>query len=380
MANLPRLRRLLLGMLGPEPELAALRGLGSDDWAALGTMAAEHRLEPLLHHLCRVEDRVDLLPKKIAGRWDSAYRASTMAALLQRAELFATVQILENAGIACVALKGPWLAWHAYPAPVLRPMRDIDLLVEKGQVEDAWSALLEAGYRSDERTNAKPFDDRKHLPCLLSPQGVTVELHSRCWETAEEAGFAMPEPIDTAILAGAATTDDDPVQYPSPAHMLTTLCVHAACSHRLDAGALVLCDVDYLLQHEPIAWDDYWKEASSGGWAASAALVLALVDRWRRPHTLTESNCPIAVPASILDAAPDLLFQPMANRSSTQFLAGLAGPGPSFVAKLSKHRPEGAFSWFADRAMRTLRDLADPARRQRARQSAALARWLENTS
>jgi len=220
MADLPRLRRLLLGLIGPVYDLEALELLEAEDWQRLAGIAEEHRLEPLLHARLLGEPVLDTtVPAEMKSRWARAHRAAGLAALAQRADLFATVKLLEDAGVASVALKGAFLAWHAYPAAALRPLRDLDLLVPAHRAIEAWKLLHERGYQAPDG-EPDPLEPAtvKDLPLLLAPQGTPVELHRRCWEVRDAAFKRMPEGQDARILAEAApAAPDDPVPYPAPA-------------------------------------------------------------------------------------------------------------------------------------------------------------------
>ncbi len=120
----PALRRHLLDLIaeapGPAPDLSPT------DWDALDALAAEHRLQPLLHSHRRADPAV---PERLRAVWKAAHREAGLIAMTQRADLLDTVALLRAEGIEPVAMKGAWLAWHAYPQPTLRPMRDLDLLV-----------------------------------------------------------------------------------------------------------------------------------------------------------------------------------------------------------------------------------------------------------
>jgi hypothetical protein len=377
--DLPRLRRLLIGLIGPDPDLDALAGLGEPEWNRLATLAAEHRLAPLLHARATDNETIGALaPGELLSRWSEAHRMSGLVALAQRADLLTTVDLLADGGIASVALKGAFLAWHAYPAAALRPLRDLDLLVPAASVSDAWHLLREAGYEApDGEPTAADFELGKHLPILVAPNGSTIELHLRCWELPQVTLRTMPVPQDERLLAEAVpAAQGDPVRYPAPDDMLAHLAIHAAGQHLLDAGPLLLADVDFLLARHPIDWPAYWKAANAGGWARHTALALALVERWRRPGLVAVTNCPLGVPQALLDAAPDLLLQPLADRSATSFLAGLRRPDATLRAKLAAPHPGGFSRWLAARLARTARDLGDVETRQRARQAARLASWL----
>ena len=379
MADLSRLRRLLLAMLRPGPADPALAGLNETQWQALDAMAAEHRLQPLLHAEWSGAARAAVVPPAILSGWAEAYRFATMAALGQKGTLIATMRLLDEAGMQPIALKGAWLAWHAYAAPALRPMRDIDVLVRCDQALAAWHLLHDAGYTAPEGAPDQAAAARdKHLPALITPSGVAVEIHSACWETADQAGHPMPQPRDAALRARAQHTDGVP--YPAAQDMLAHLMVHAVYSHWLDVGPLVLTDIDALVRKASPDWPQFWAEAKAEGWHKGAALLLALAGHWRRPGLLQECRCPEPVPQALLDAAPDLMLQTMERRAGARILARLGrdGVGAAMQAKWAEamRDPARAISLVGRRIRDLSAGLAHADARRKSADMRDLGQWL----
>lgn len=399
------MRRLLLGLIGPSPEGAALEGLSDRDWQLVDRMAAQHRLQPLLH--ARIErGNLSLAPPApVREGWRTAYRESALRALALRKEALDIHARLAAAGIAAVALKGAYAAWHLYPAPAERPMRDLDFLLPSGRALEAFELLCAQGFRQEElaaRPAAQVVATDKHLPPLLSPHGTRVELHMRLWERPESLGRVMPPDESAAMLARAAPVcDDDPLVYLAPEDMLVHFVIHGACSNRLDAGPLVLVDLDHLLAGQAIDWPAFWDRAGRGGYARGAALLLHLADRWRRPGLLRLSQCPVAVDEALLDAAPDLLLQDPAQRKQIGLLSELAGrrageaatgPFATLAGRLRGRdrgrygevadaagpaREEGLLQWLIRRLGEGAGGLMRRDVRIAARESARLGQWLE---
>lgn len=391
--TLTALRRVLLALVGtgPVPDLSVLR---ERDWLALDRLAAQHRLQPLLHHQHR---QTPGIPAAIAAGWAAAYRAQALLGLSRQAELTRTVALLRQAGLAPLALKGAWLSAHAYPQPALRPMRDIDLLLDPSTVVAAYDLLLVAGYRQLEPA-ALSLEQLlltdKHLPPLLSPGGTAVELHHRLWEPAGRLDHASPAAIDAAVRQ-AAVIEADGIAYPAPLDMLAHLIVHAVYSHRLDCGPLLLADVDYLLRARAIDWSHFWDRAAAEGWRSGARLVLALVERWRGTGAVTRTAAAGAdVPSTVLEEAADLLLQDLDSRHSAGFLAtvrrqgwrGLAdrlrGRTPSAAGPIQRELAgQGGFAaWARSRMRRTASDLFRTDPRRQGQALARLSQWLDEKS
>lgn len=383
------LRRRLLDLVGTR-RLAEFADLSADDLSALDRMAAQHRLQPLLHHQHRTHPN---LPAVLADSWSAAFRNQAMLALSQRAELERTISLLRAAGFAPLALKGAWLSQFAYPHPALRPLRDIDLLLDAETVIPAFARLDAAGYRlidPPELPLAELILTDKHLPPLLSPGGTVVELHHHLWEPDGRLDHASPRAIEAAVRV-AAVNERDGLAYPAPADMLAHLIAHAVYSHRFDCGPLLLADIDCLLRVRPIDWAEFWHRAGAEGWGGGARLVLALVERHRAGVEVDWCD-EIPVPAALLGDAADLLLQDLDQRQSAGVLASLRRRGwQGLLDRISGRRriatgqavqrdmasAGGFLSWAGSRWRRTIGDLAHHDTRQQGLALARLSSWLD---
>lgn len=385
----PALRRILLDLTGPD---APVPDLPAADWAELDRIAAQHRLQPLLHSLHRGNPA---LPAAMAEAWQAAHRFYAMQAMVQRAELAETCAILAREGIPAVALKGAWLARWAYPDPALRPMRDIDLLVPQADIIRAFDSLLAAGYcqaEPSELTLDEVVRIDKHMPPLTAPRGTMIELHHRLWERDGRLDHASPTANEAEVLA-RAVRESDGVGYPAAEDLLGHVIVHAVYSHRLDVGPLVLSDVDHLLRAAPIDWPRFWAAAQAHGWRDGARLILELVCRYRPGARIDFSADPgPPAPPELLEAAPDLLLQDLATRASAGLAAKTIKQGPAGLAERITGRrkvageavvtraatgPGGMLGWAGSRTLRSLRELARADVRRQSRQLAALSQWLD---
>lgn len=388
--NPARLRRTLLALVGTGQGVD-LAGMALPDWQQLDQRAAQHRLQPLLH--CQHRHNA-AIPETVRAGWAASHRAHAMLALGQQADLSRTYALLREAGFTPLALKGAWLSRHAYPDSALRPMRDIDLLLDPATVIDAFRHLQANGYELLDQRDQSSQDlllTDKHLPPLRSPAGTVFELHHRLWEQNGRLDHASPHGIDAAVRQGAVV-ESDGIAYPAPADMLAHLIVHAVYSHRLDCGPLLLADIDFLLRARSIDWAAFWNCAAAEGWRSGARLVLALVATWRAPGAivLTPAAGPEASAAVVEDAA-DLLLQDLKSRHSAGFLASIQRHGWQALAERMAGRTLGPSTtsgsavadansfarWAASRLQRTVFDLVRSGPRRQGQALARLSRWLD---
>lgn len=401
--RLPRLRRFLLSLIGPQPDAPLAPQLDAGDWQRVSAMAAQHRIQPFLHaRLLREELPV---PASIREQWRAAHRASGIRALAQRKALLDGSALLQAAGIRAVALKGAWAAWHAYPAPAERPMRDLDLLVAEDEALAAFALLLEHGYRQEEaspRTPAQSLAHDKHLPPLLACSGVRLELHMRLWERSEAIGWPMPEDETAAMLARAEASGDDPICYLNAEDRLAHCIIHGAYSNRLNGGPLTLLDIAGLVRLGGIDWPRFWQRADrnkgQGSWARGAELLFHLADRYCSPGLLDQAQCPWKLRPEVWENAPELLLQDLDARKAVGMVAGVAsqwresGLSGAAGAALGRLRgqdrgvhvghdspgPKESFaSWAVRRTAESAQALSSREVRNVARGTTRLGEWLD---
>jgi Uncharacterised nucleotidyltransferase len=319
------LKALLLDMLSSARpmDIARTRPLTLQDWDRLNTMARQHRLMPLLHH-----QKIADVPSETAILWATAYRTAALRALSAQRGLIRAHHILAAAGIPYAALKGAWLAWHAYPHPALRPMRDLDLLVPAERALDAFEALTKAGFvRAPHQT--MPLEHalahHKHLPPLHCPSSrIALEIHTRL---TDPQPAAVADIDDTAALMARRechALGGVNIAYLSPTDTLLHLIVHAACDHRFDNGPLVLTDVALLLIAAPIDWPLFWALAKRGGWARGCRLVLALAATYHEGLRVDwPSDTPDPVPEAVHNQAALMMLQDFHARGETSLHGAL---------------------------------------------------------
>ena len=392
--NTRAIRRLLLDLAGTvRPiESASLSVVSDDDWTTLDDLAGQHRLCPLLYAIHRAQPAV---PPRVLESWHHEYRASALQSLVIRADLAECCRLLEQRGFAPIALKGAYLAWHAYPEAAQRPLRDIDLLLTADTVADAHAALLSEGYSQPEPPEMAIADYvrmDKHLPPLIAPRGTAIEIHHRLSMPHGALDHFTPAGDEAGVRQRAIRVDG--LSFPCPEDMLVHLIVHAVHGHRLDCGPLVLTDIRHLVSAHAIDGDRFSARARAEGWLGGAQLLFRLV---RQYHG---ADCPLpdlgeqpALPDDLVDVARDLLLQDQDTRQSAAAGAALLAATPrAMLRRVTAGREAsgqtpirrdlsaqgGYLQWAATRIQRTIGDLSEAKVRQQSRDLARLSRWLGN--
>ena len=175
--------RLLLACARPVPEGPRLQALVArgPDWPWLLRQVERWGLAPLVYTHLQPVAHAGHVPQSVLERLRHLSHRDTIYGVAQRQVLRATLVGLAEAGVPVIVLKGAALAALVYPAPALRPMRDLDLLVQprdRARVEAVLRRLREAPAAGSDAPHGSsalgperfaPLDIRDHL---VSPRGV----------------------------------------------------------------------------------------------------------------------------------------------------------------------------------------------------------------
>ncbi len=330
------LQRLLLDLLSSHRTVTQsdLDVLSDADWAQLLELAHQHRLHALLHWQFNDKFAALVVPETVRARCADVFQRGTLRALAVQRALVQAVRLLDAAGIPCIALKGAFLAFGAYPQPALRPLRDLDLLVTRHQALAAYAALVSAGFtRSDNPDDYSPegcLTDKKHLPPLRDPGAMfSIELHTRVTlpEEGEAGGFEGTGLWMRRITRQFAGQE---IAYLSGTDLLLHLIYHAAYDHHLENGPLTLVDIAWLLRTTPIDWPRFWQQAHTSGWTRGSLLLLALTRHYFEDAEISFEGVAtdeVAEATRYAQVAAPLIARPPFSRG-TKFAISLAGKSP----------------------------------------------------
>jgi hypothetical protein len=313
------IRALVLRMLGPAHDVAPeeLVTLTDADWSLIQRMVRQHRLGPLLLERDKALEQTWPLPDVVREKWREDYRAATFAALRQERALHGIAATLARENIEVTALKGAWVAWHAYSHPALRPMRDIDILVPEDRALEARAALLADGYISNGRYTESPEEAlklRKHLPGIRSVDGtILIEIHIRLTDISgsPDRDAAADDDRDEQLRHRIiGMFGGHPVHYLSPSDTLLHLIVHSAFDHRMNNGPAIFDDIARILYGHIVDWPRFWMRAAKQQWTSGAELLLLLAERQngQLPIQWVDGQKP-EIPDAILTAASLLSLQ-----------------------------------------------------------------------
>jgi hypothetical protein len=216
----------------------------------------------------------------------SRIRAADLTAQVLTAEKYAAIEDVLAAAAGCriALLKGASTALRYYPAPHLRTMGDVDLLVPSDQQAPLEASLRALGFEQHSRQALEAFANRHHSMPFWHPQrDIWIDVHTRLhppqhpmahvsWLTSDPAmaGFS---PVQIGRQSAYAMRHETQLIYTSARWL------EAFDSQR---GVYPLLDAALLLQKHAGTLDwDYIRVAVDRSWATTALqIMLSLLSTW----------------------------------------------------------------------------------------------------
>ncbi len=284
------------------------------DWEKLGWLAERERAAPVLWGVLQgIESAPARLPPQAAHLQRLAMVSEfRMMHLEQR--LADSLEVLADAGIDVMLLKGAALAITVYGSFVRRPMIDVDILVHEDEALRARDVLLGEGWVSTEMEEFESFYRRHHhLPTLVDGRGLDMqlELHTGLFFEGNPFDFPMPDLWRRAV---PVTVRGRRVFVPSRQDQLLHLCLHFAWSHMMSSGAWrTFRDLRALMDAGDTDWDEFVALARKSRGASCCYWTLRLA------HNLVG----VRVPEEVLGALRPPMSESMLDRVERHFVYSL---------------------------------------------------------
>ncbi|MCP3978803.1 MAG: nucleotidyltransferase family protein [bacterium] len=346
--------RLLLALTRPDWDLAsAILERGEISGQALIAQFREADVHPWVHGLLERHDRGDLLDAETfeeLGRLRAKVRVDNLL-LLARAEQ--AVELLLQAGVVPVALKGYDLLNRLLPSIDLRTIDDVDLLVQPDETERSLEALERGGWILPPEPQRTHYIRASHHLPLRSPGPVPVEFELH-WNLAQEDRFGIDVPglLERAVPldVGGRTLrrleDHDLV-----AHLL----VHHF-THYFDRRLKWGLDLALITAQPHFDWD----------------LVIERVLQWRVPTTVGISLVHLAklfphlIPQRALDRLPVAMWRraltaPLRSSHPLELFRHTRRRAVQlYLAAVMLEKPLGLPGWMRHRTVRESRESESP--------------------
>jgi hypothetical protein len=151
-------------------------------WDALLDQAEAHGVEPLLRaHL--LEACIEI-PSSAADRLTARWMQHAHAYAVRTPVIADVLGAMADEAIPVLLLKGAALAHLVYPDPLLRPMRDVDLLVPVHDVRRAAAVLKACGFAVAGPPVPGGHHHSRAMSKTVDEATVTVELHHHVLQPA----------------------------------------------------------------------------------------------------------------------------------------------------------------------------------------------------
>src|SRR5687768_14597699 len=276
----PEARLLLLSAGGTRNDVAILRLLerGELDWTRVLAIAeSERAVWPLWQRVSRLAPRS--VPAPAADQLQRLSMVAEFRLRMLEQRLGESLAVLDRAGIEVLLFKGAALAPMVYGDFVLRPMGDLDLLIDPDRVQEARQLLLDAGWvwRRDPQLDHF-YKGHHHLPPLIDGRGTggIIELHTDLFFPGNPFRF---QPDLIRQHARTVRIQRWSVQIPDTLHLLMHACMHFAWSHLMRKGAWrTFRDIDVLAATETVDWSRFVELTKEVRGTSSAYWTFRLAD------------------------------------------------------------------------------------------------------
>ena len=149
-------------------------------WAALADAAEDHGIAPLLEPVISALAGQLPVPDEVRRAFVVLTSRHRRAAVAREACIDRLLRAFDDAGVPLILLKGAALAHRIYRDPALRPMADIDVLIDPADTAQAVSIANRLGYAFATRHGSRFSGRMHHLPMATMRRSgfqITLEIH-----------------------------------------------------------------------------------------------------------------------------------------------------------------------------------------------------------
>ena len=182
---------------------------------------------------------------KVIEKLKKLITISNLKNLINQKEIVKIANLFNRYEIKYVFLKGS--AINLLGSDYARYSRDIDILVEKESLSNAYMLLKKIGYKYRDplvSDNCEYISNSHHLPVLSNKEGALVELHHRVTHK-----FLFKDcPLTQSMLKQYMTVEKKglEIHISDVNHLILHILYHAVMHHKLTMGPVFLYDIKYL--------------------------------------------------------------------------------------------------------------------------------------
>jgi putative nucleotidyltransferase-like protein len=263
--NRPRVRGMsaetqFLMLMAPgkaNKDIVRAAATGPLDWDRVLRLARAEHAVALIYPMLR-SVAPDVVPAGVLEQMRQLALVSDFALLQLESRLRASLAVLSRARLRVMLLKGAALAYSVYGDIRMRPMSDVDILVDPSDAEAARREMLNVGWC--EIPGSAPdrvYEHHHHAPPLRDAhvRDVQFEIHTALFPKRQPFAFDLADlwsrgrPLDPRV--GVAFV-------PHVVHSLLHACLHFLWSHQAQFGAWrTVRDVDAIARRADLDWDEF---------------------------------------------------------------------------------------------------------------------------
>jgi hypothetical protein len=302
---------------------------GRSFWQGVYQLAHKENLVPLLYGILRHQS---VLPIALEKTFSIVYYRNACRNSLLFRESALLIHALQQQGIHVLVLKGAALAEVVYRDIALRPMSDIDLLVQPRQLVEARQVLSALGFRligMELHTGYTEEFRSEETWCKVGAVNVAIDLH---WGLFNRLYYQNRLPLDWLWKTAQPLQIDT-----TSTHTLGTsaqvlyLCAHLLLHHDGE-GYLWFQDIaEIITAHPTLNWEEILAQAEAWNLVIPLKYCLTvLADRWQ-----------VSIPKTVLTHLSRLEISPAETKLSRHLASRHLGISLRlFLADLS-----GAANW-----------------------------------
>ena len=284
--------RLILAVASVRAESMNVNDLAETtfDWLEVLERAIACDLAPLLYHRLRHLPGVCRAPQAVMERLKGIYQWHAARNLNLYTKLHEVRESFKREEIPLILLKGAVLADLIYGNVALRPMRDVDILVRRCDLDRVDKLLQQIGYARNETYQTYQWFRQFHhnIPYASADQTLTLELHHHI--VPPRAPVTIPAEDLWEDACAVAITNEKALVL-SPEKFIVHLCVHLAYDDRFCRALRALTDIAATIAfyNKSIDWTKFLSLVHAYGASRSAHYALWIASR------LVDAEVPVAV-------------------------------------------------------------------------------------
>lgn len=272
-----------------QQDVGFCRMLTPAEWEGIIQLAYKLQVGALLYHRVLALTLQETIPLALLQKLQALHRQVAVQNLRNYAELTLIAKRFADLGVPIILLKGAHLAHFVYDSMALRPMSDVDILVQEKDLTTISEQLQQFGFQLLS-TNFRHQHWEK-------PGALHIEVH---WTLTRPDYYFHIDIGDWWLRAVPAVLRQTPVLTFCPEDLLLHLCMHAAYHHLFELSFRFVCDITWVIEHfqTEFDWAAFVERTNKLGLQRGIYMTLLLAQEW------LHAPIPPAVLAALASYAP----------------------------------------------------------------------------